>query len=137
MPIGFTTIWPLGVGSIYSGELDPMPDFPAQFSPLAGSIDLTEGAGHRRMQLGDGYEHRQADDVAGALTIASMSFLGSERKDLDILTGFLRLVGSSTAFRMDVPGSDGQYWYRDQFKKKHISSHYWQVDVTLSETRRP
>ena len=137
MPIGFTTVYPLGMGFIDLDGLDMTPEFPAQFSPLQGSIDITDKDSYRQMQLGDGYEHRQADDVAGALVVVSMSFIGTTRKDLDILTGFLRLVGGSRAFSASIPGTDAEYWYRDSFKKKHIASDYWQVDVTFAETKVP
>lgn len=137
MPLGFTSIFPVGLGAFDLDGLEMIPEFPAQFSPLAGSIDITEKDSYRAMQLGDGYEHRQGDDVAGVLQVASMSFICSELQDLDILTGFLRSVGGSKAFRASVPGAEAEYWYRDQYKKKHIHNRHWQVDVTFSETRVP
>lgn len=140
--VGFSSIFPVGARR-QSEAADPGGGsgpisfvFPPQFSPLAGSIDIVESQPFLRVQFGEGYQFRQAE-FGSPSEVVSMSFIGSDRKGLQTLLDFLTDVGGSESFAMSVPGARNLRWYRNDYRKKHIQSDYWQVDLKIESANLP
>lgn len=141
MRLGFSRALPITLEPNPSDiAIDPeaVLDFPADYSPLSGSIKIEESDPHFSAQLGQGYYHAQRTDVEDAQQEnVSMRFVVSELRDSQILFDFLRKVGKVVPFRMAVPGATNPTWIVKSWSRSHIHNRHWHYDVTVQSRRSP